>query len=311
MYNGGETCDWFLEYLNTLRPTIMESEVNESLPFLDTLLTRREDGKLDVSVYRKPTNTNRYLHYSSHHPTYVKRGVASCLFHCARTVAVGGNIRNEEELLIKVLRSSGYPDHVITAAAKGRKIRQDKEQPKYKIILPYVGGVSEDLSRVCKKYKIRTIFTTITTLRQQLTRVKDFESFMRRSGVVYKIPCSCGMEYIGETKRCLGIRMREHQAATKRGETEKSAIAEHAWLNQHRFLWDETSILDQARSNISLVIKEAFHIMLAEGRLLNRHQGIYIADCWRPLLRRVHVPRGLCLQDSRSSSGHISPNTPT
>ena len=57
---------WF-----TVRPTskfIVEQEVDGPLPFLDTLLRRREDGSLDVSVYRKPTHTNWYLHFESHHP---------------------------------------------------------------------------------------------------------------------------------------------------------------------------------------------------------------------------------------------------
>ena len=37
-----------------------------------------------------------------------------------------------------------------------------------------------------------------------------------------------GQKYIGETKKALEMRLKEHQAATRRGETEKSAITEHA-----------------------------------------------------------------------------------
>ena len=49
--------------------------------------------------------------------------------------------------------------------------------------------------------------------------------------------------HIGETKRALGTRLKEHQAVTRRGEVEKSAIAEHAWAEQHQPLWEEISIL--------------------------------------------------------------------
>ena len=66
------------------------------------------------------------------------------------------------------------------------------------------------------------VFTTISTLRRQLTRVKDVDPLLSRAGVVYKIPCSCGKEYIGETKRALGTHLKEHQAATRRGEVEVS-----------------------------------------------------------------------------------------
>lgn len=68
----------------------MELENDGTLPFLDTLLTRREDGSINIGMYRKKTHTDRYLQYTSHHPLHVKRGVASCLLDRARTVARGG-----------------------------------------------------------------------------------------------------------------------------------------------------------------------------------------------------------------------------
>ena len=57
----------------------MELEREGSLPFLDTKVTRLADGKLDITVYRKKTHTDRYLHFDSHHPRHVKRGTVSYL----------------------------------------------------------------------------------------------------------------------------------------------------------------------------------------------------------------------------------------
>ena len=115
-----------------------------------------------------------------------------------------------------VLRTNGYPEHVIQAAAKPRKKKTTpKEQPKYTICLPYIAGVGEDLSRVCRKFDIRTVFTTMCTLRQQLTIVKDTDPILKKSNVVYSIPYSCGLKYIGETKRSLETRLKEHQAVTR------------------------------------------------------------------------------------------------
>ena len=45
-----------------------EEESNGELAFLDTLL-KRNNGKISVLVYRKPTHAHQYLHYSSHHQT--------------------------------------------------------------------------------------------------------------------------------------------------------------------------------------------------------------------------------------------------
>ena len=225
----------------------MELEKDGSLPFLDTLLTRKEDGSIDIEVYRKNTHMDRYLHYNSHHPQHIKRGVASCLFSHARTVAVGENVGKEVKHVTEVLKANGYPAHIIRLAQKPRKREEEEDKPKYTICLPYVSGLSEDLSRICRRFDIRTVFTTTSTLRQQLTRVKDVDPPSSKAGVVYRVPCSCGKEYIGETKRALGTRIKEHQSATRKGEIEKSAIAEHAWTEQHHPIWDQTAVIEQAK----------------------------------------------------------------
>ena len=58
--------------------------------------------------------------------------------------------------------------------------------------------------------------------------------------------------------------MKEHKAATRRGELEKSAIAEHAWNHHHQVEWDEIKVLDEAANNTPLLIKEALHIHLTD-----------------------------------------------
>ncbi len=59
----------FYNLLNSIDPHIkftMEQELHEKLPFLDTIVTRN-NGSLLINVYRKPTHTDRYLDYNSHH----------------------------------------------------------------------------------------------------------------------------------------------------------------------------------------------------------------------------------------------------
>ena len=64
-----------------------------------------------------------------------------------------------------------------------------------------------------------------------------------QSNVVYEVPCTCGKVYIGETKRLLETRLKEHKDACTRYLTDKSAIAEHAWANDHPINWAEVKIL--------------------------------------------------------------------
>ena len=67
----------FLDHLNSLRPSIqftMEIEDKRKLPLLDVEVTRdAESGIFQMAVYRKPTHTDRYLHYESYHPAHEDR----------------------------------------------------------------------------------------------------------------------------------------------------------------------------------------------------------------------------------------------
>ena len=107
-------------------------------------------------------------------------------------------------------------------------------------MIPYVAGMSEDIRHVCRKFNIRVVFKSRRTLRSMLTKVKDTLPLGKQSNVVYRIPRSCGQVYIGETKRRLETRLKEHRDACKRGMIEKSAVAEHVWENHHPIDWEET-----------------------------------------------------------------------
>ena len=278
-----------LHHPNGVRPTIkfaVEQEEDGTLPFLDMLFRRREDGSLDVSIYRKPTHTNRYLHFKSHHPTHVKRGVVRCLHDRAREIiSTQDNLQKEVDHLARVLKQNGYPANFIrdastppmqeTADTSGRDEEQEREKEPL-VVIPYVTGMSEDIRRVCRKFNIRVVFKSGRTLRSMLTKVKDTLPLGKQSNVVYRIPCSCGQVYIGETKRRLETRLMEHRDACERGMMEKSAVAEHAWENHHPIDWEETTVLDRGRGQ-ELLLKEALHIQMTPSEeRFNRDGGLEV-----------------------------------
>ena len=101
-----------LHHLNDVRPTIkitMELKKHGSFPFLDTKLTQREEGTLDVDVYRKQTYMSRYLHFNSHHPISAKRAAVGSLFDRARNVTLRKeNLWKQEEHLTATFKQNGY-----------------------------------------------------------------------------------------------------------------------------------------------------------------------------------------------------------
>ena len=78
----------FFQHINNLHQNLMftmEEESNGELAFLDTLLNRN-NGKIAVLVYRKPTHTDQYLNYSSYHQISCKESVASSFFNRAYSI---------------------------------------------------------------------------------------------------------------------------------------------------------------------------------------------------------------------------------
>jgi hypothetical protein len=69
--HGNGDSEEILHQANNISLTVkfsVEQEKDDSLPFLDIVITRRENH-LETSVYRKKTDSGRYLHYDSNLPS--------------------------------------------------------------------------------------------------------------------------------------------------------------------------------------------------------------------------------------------------
>ncbi|XP_072048362.1 uncharacterized protein [Amphiura filiformis] len=65
------------DHLHSVDPTgnitfTFEEEDQSKIPFLDTLIVRKEDGSMKLLVYRKKTHTDQYLKFQSQHPLHQK-----------------------------------------------------------------------------------------------------------------------------------------------------------------------------------------------------------------------------------------------
>ena len=81
-------------------------------------------------------------------------------------------------------------------------------------MLPCVSGVSEKLARIFKKRKISSAMKPHTKLRALFVHPKDKTD--PKEGV-YTIDCTgCKKNYVGETKRKLQVRVKEHRSETEK-----------------------------------------------------------------------------------------------
>ena len=152
--------DELLKNLNSHRSSIqftMEKEVNGSLSFLYCNLNKKEDNFLEVSIHKKPTHTDRYLNFRSHHPAQVKRGIVKCLFDRARRlISDERNLRNEEDYLEEVFKGNDYPKNFIKNYSQRSKsfvndqnIEEEIEKKEKEpfIVIPYRKNITKKTKR--------------------------------------------------------------------------------------------------------------------------------------------------------------------
>ena len=146
------------------------------LPFLDTQISRHQDGSLSTKVYRKKTHTDKYLNFQSHHPLEHKLAVVRTLFHRADTLSSSVEDQDHEKKhIIRALSRNGYPSRVILRSETGKKTQAQSggDPPKATVVLPYIRNTSESIRRVLSTVNIQTCFKPHRTLSQVLVHTKD------------------------------------------------------------------------------------------------------------------------------------------
>ena len=179
-----------------------------------------EDGIIQTSVYRKPTHTDRYLNYMSHHPIEHKKAVVQTLCTRAERLSSTPNKKSSEvKHIFNALKKNGYAKQVIQRHFKALQskaaVPAEDKYDTITVVMPYVKGVFEDMRRILARANIRTTFQPCYTLKQHLVKPKDPVSPEKKSNVLYSVPCkSCSAVYVGQTSRQLSTRLKEHKRST-------------------------------------------------------------------------------------------------
>ena len=104
----------FLKHINSVDPairfTVENNKEGGSIPFLDTIVKPEADGSLSITVYRKPTHTDQYLQWDSHHHLSAKFSVINTLSHKAKTMCRNPVlVQQEMDHFQKDLTQCNYP----------------------------------------------------------------------------------------------------------------------------------------------------------------------------------------------------------
>jgi len=133
-----------------------------------------------LQIYRKPTHTDQYLNFNSHHPIEHKLSVVRTLFDRSQSLISDSTDRHAEDLHIeKALRDCGYPDWTFQKVKKQMKMKPSKWKQtrdsanRRLVVLPYVEDTSEWIARVMRKHQVPVAMRPVKTLKSLLVHPKD------------------------------------------------------------------------------------------------------------------------------------------
>ena len=296
----------FLQHLNSLAPdleyTIDHPNNDGSIPFLDILI--HPDNS--TSIYRKPTNTNLYTHYSSATTMSSKESVVRTLTRRAYKLFSPHHLDNELQHLEATFLSNGYPIQkirqlmhtTIERARSNSRKPQSHTNSNLVASIPYFKSSASSLKKSLARYDISTSFHSNMNFKSLLSHTKSTTQPCNVKNVIYKIPCGdCDQFYIGQTSRPLIKRIKEHEACfglnnytdDSTGNI-KSAPAKHGKENGHRINWKSTSILTSSDTKGQLNLMEHAAISILKSDMNIQHKGPSVNSCWNPSSLKSQPP---------------------
>jgi hypothetical protein len=273
----------FLCDLNSLFPSIKfthETENNGQLPFLDLQLTR-DGNRITFDIYRKPTHTNNYIHQNSFVHYSNKLASFHSLIHRLVNIPLDkNNFRKELAYIKQIAKQNGFDELVVDNILKKHKFKTllknsttlTNDQPTRYIKIPYHPQITKGLSKIFKTVNAKIAHSNNNKLKDYLNNTKDKIDKTNKSGI-YQVSCtSCDLSYIGQTRRNIKTRFKEHMAHFKYNRPEKSSIAQHMIETGHEITENNLKLLKETPNHL-LDAYESLYIHKYRENSLNSDKG--------------------------------------
>jgi len=121
----------------------------------------------------KPTHTDHYLNFLSHHPIEHKLSVARTLLERSQCVVTEIEDRKQEDSHVEeALRVCGYPKWNFNKVRGQIESKRDKKTRKQRdssrrtmVVIPYMENVSEAVARIMRKHNVSVAMKPYKTLK--------------------------------------------------------------------------------------------------------------------------------------------------
>jgi len=251
---------------------------NNGINFLDVAIVI-DDQRIIFDRYEKPTSSGRYINYHSQHPVAQKKRVIFGLVDRVLLLSHPKFHKKNIERIINILLDNCYPLPFIfttinkriknlmnkynnnTSKRNGEQLPINNNDNKNFFTIPYVKTISESFQPIAKRYGFDVAYSVPNTLNKFIKRGKDKIEKLENNDCVYKINClNCNATYVGQTKRQLGTRIKEHRSDINKKEGSLSVVSNHRIENDHDMNWSEAEILDIESSYNKRIVSEMVFI---------------------------------------------------
>lgn len=281
----------FFKRLNSTKyPSIKftcEEEVDGRLNFLDLTVFRR-NGNFEFDIFRKPTNTGRYITSNSFHNLKHKMSAFHSMIHRALNIPLREKqLEGEINKIKHIAKINGYTDQFIDDMYKSHKrkkdlrahttldlINEDAEDKRW-TGFSFHPDLTKAIKPILRAQNIEISECSKPNLRDLIGGSKDKIEKHYQSGI-YSIKCNdCDEEYIGQSRRAIIKRFKEHDASTRKNEPEKSSVAKHMITNDHSFDISNLKLVHKVDKFYELNAFESYYINKGknDSKLMNENDG--------------------------------------
>lgn len=229
----------------SIKFTFEAEDDNNSLPFLD-VLCKKVRNKIEFEVYRKSTATDRYTTNDSFCSYQHKIAVFHSLVHrlCRLPLSVGA-FKKEFDHIVHLAEVNGFEKPLIEKIVQKQQRKIASEQSttlfsqnetlkteneiEHRVSFSFMPAITNKLRQHFKKENIHIVYNSKNKLKNILGSTKDVTKTADKSGI-YEISCmNCNKKYIGQSKRSISARFKEHRRNITKKQTNLSAVSAHVW----------------------------------------------------------------------------------
>lgn len=281
----------FLSRLNNTKYTTIkfthEEEVNGRINFLD-LIIDRNNGKLEFDIFRKPTNTGRYITSDSFHNFQHKISSFHSMIYRALNIPMKEEkIKYEIQRIKEIANLNGYNEVLIDELVLAHKRKQhlrnqttlnlitdeEENEPFSRSSFTYHPELNKKIRPILNNHNIKMCEMSDMKLKDLIGGSKDKIDSINQSGI-YSIKCNdCNKEYFGQTRRAIKIRYGEHERHINKNEPDKSSVAKHMIENQHTTSIENLKLVQKVNKYYKLDAYESLYIHKNKDIAMNENDG--------------------------------------